>query len=80
MQEMMRMYGMAQLATENEVTLVLNLNHPLVAYVKENKEGENAKVFCRQLYDLAMLSHRPLTGEEMEAFLDRSHKIMLSLR
>lgn len=60
-------------------TLVLNANHPLVQYVAEHKEGENVNTFCKQLYDLAMLAHKPLSPEEMTAFVQRSNKIMMKL-
>ena len=33
----------------------------------------------KQLYDLAVLSHKPLTQEEMTAFVKRSNEIMLML-
>ena len=54
-------------------------NNKLVQYVLENKEGENTKVLCEQLYDLALISHRQLTPEEMTKFVARSNEIMLML-
>ena len=48
-------------------------------YVLANKEGENTPVICEQLYDLALLSHRQLTPEEMTKFVARSNEIMLKL-
>jgi len=36
-------------------------------------------VICEQLYDLAVLSHRQLTPEEMTKFVARSNEIMLML-
>ena len=82
MQEMMRMYnmyGMDPSMFGTDVTLVLNANHPLVQYVLENKEGEHTAMFCQQLYDLAMLSNKPLNPEEMTAFINRSNEIMMLL-
>lgn len=81
MQEMMKMYGMGAMGMDmgNEGTLILNANHPLVQYVAEHKEGENASVICKQLYDLAMLAHKPLNPEEMTAFVQRSNEIMMML-
>ena len=82
MQEMMRMYnmyGMDPSMFGTDVTLVLNANHPLVQYVLENKEGEHTPMFCQQLYDLAMLSNKPLNPEEMTAFINRSNEIMMLL-
>ena len=83
MQEMMRMYnmyGMDPSMFGTDVTLVLNANHPLVQYVLENKDGEHTQMFCQQLYDLAMLSNKPLNPEEMTAFINRSNEIMMVLR
>ena len=82
MQEMMRMYnmyGMDPSMFGTDVTLVLNANHPLVQYVLEHKEGEHTEMFCKQLYDLAMLSNKPLNPEEMTEFVKRSNEIMMLL-
>ena len=80
MQDMMKMYGMAGMpGMEPELTLVLNANHPLVQYVVANKEGEHTALFCKQLYDLALLGNKPLSPEEMTAFIGRSNEIMMLL-
>ncbi len=81
MQEMMKMYGMAGMGMDmgGETTLILNANHPLVQYVETHKDGENTGIICKQLYDLAMLAHKPLNPEEMTAFVQRSNEIMMLL-
>ena len=82
MQEMMKMYGMAGMDPSmfgSEVTLTLNANHPLVQFVAEHGDNENTPVICKQLYDMAMLAHKPLTPEEMTAFVQRSNDIMMLL-
>ena len=81
MQEMMKMYGMAGMGMDmgGESTLILNANHPLVTYVLEHKDGENTNMICKQLYDLAMLAHKPLNPDEMTAFVKRSNEIMMML-
>lgn len=79
MQEMLKMYGMAGMDLGGETTLILNANHPLVQYVVEHKEGEKTGLICHQLYDLAMLAHKPLNPEEMTEFVKRSNEIMLLL-
>ena len=82
MEEMMKMYGMSGMDSAmfgSKATLVLNANHPLVKFLTENKESENVTVICKQLYDLAMLAHKPLSPEEMTAFVQRSNEIMLLL-
>ena len=60
-------------------TLILNANHPLVQYVTEHQDGENATMICEQLYDLAKLGNEPLSPEEMGKFIERSNEIMLKL-
>lgn len=79
MQEMMKMYGMDGMNMGGESTLILNANHPLVQYVVEHKDSENTSIICKQLYDLAMLAHKPLSPEEMTAFVKRSNEIMMLL-
>ena len=83
MQEMMKMYGMSGMDPSmfgTNATLILNANHPLVEYVVAHKDGENTEMFCHQLYDLAMLAHKPLSPEEMTEFVKRSNEIMMNLR
>ena len=82
MQEMMKMYGMGGMDASmfgSQVTLVLNANHPLVQFLVANKDSENVSIICKQLYDLAMLAHKPLNPEEMTAFVKRSNDIMMLL-
>ncbi len=82
MQDMMKMYAMNGMdmgfGQEGE-TLVLNANHPLVQYVLDNKEGDNVKMICEQLYDLALLQNAPLKPEAMTKFIARSNDIMMLL-
>ena len=82
MQEMMKMYGMGGMDASmfgSDTTLVLNINHPLVQYIENNKDSENINIICQQLYDLAMLSNKPLSPEQMTDFIKRSNDIMLML-
>ena len=62
-----------------EEVLVLNANHPLVKFVAENQESEHVPVICEQLYDLAMMSHKQLSPEEMTKFVKRSNDILMVL-
>ena len=83
MQDMMKAYGMAGMDASMfgaaGETLVLNANHELVKYIFENKESEHTATFCKQLYDLAALAQRPLSPEDMTAFVARSNEIMMLL-
>ena len=83
MQDMMKMYSMpgmdmGMFGKEGE-TLILNANHPLVEYVLEHQDGENVKLICEQLYDLALLQQAPLEPEAMTKFVARSNEIMMML-
>ena len=82
MQDMMKMYGgnmdMGMFGGEGE-TLVLNAAHPLVAYITAHEEGDNTKLICEQLYDLAKLQNAPLSPEAMTKFITRSNEIMMLL-
>ena len=78
MQDMMKMYGMgdtSMFAGEGE-TLVLNANNELVQYILANPEGENTDLICQQLYDLALLAHKPLPADALTKFVERTNKIM----
>lgn len=82
MQEMMRMYnmyGMDPGMFGSSETLVLNANNHLVQYIRDHKEGENVNLICEQLFDLALLSHKPLEPEAMTKFVERSNEILTLL-
>ena len=82
MQDMMKMYGMAGMNPDvfgTNVTLVLNANNTLVKYILEHKESDHTDMMCEQLYDLALISHKQLSPEEMTKFIARSNEIMMLL-
>ena len=84
MQDMMKMYAMpgmdmSMFGGKEGETLILNANHPLVQYVANNKDGDNSKMLCEQLYDLARIQHAPLDAESMSRFIKRSNELMLLL-
>ncbi|MDD6428017.1 MAG: molecular chaperone HtpG [Lachnospiraceae bacterium] len=79
MNDMMKMYNMNggdMSEFSGPETLVLNVTHPLVKYLNEHKDSENAGLIAHQLYDLAELSNQPLSPAEMSEFIKRSNKIM----
>ncbi|MGN0291423.1 MAG: molecular chaperone HtpG [Lachnospiraceae bacterium] len=82
MQDMMKMYnmyGMDPSMFGGSETLVLNANNALVKYIFENKDSEHVPMFCKQLYDLALIANQPLSSEGMAAFIARSNEIMMLL-
>ena len=83
MQDMMKMYNMygmdpSMFGSVGE-TLVLNANNKLVQYVLDHEEGDLTEKICKQLYDMASLSHGSLTPERMTQFIARSNEIMMEM-
>lgn len=89
MMEMMEAYGNgADLKTmfaniKPDETLVLNRSNGLVKNLlvmseKEEKKNDVA-LLCHHIYDLALMSHRPLSSEEMTSFIDRSNTLLEKL-
>lgn len=89
MLEMMEAYGNNDMykamfaQVKPEETLVLNKNNKLIQFLlaSAGKDAPDADsdMICRQVYDLALMSHRSLTSEEMTAFIDRSSRILEKL-
>ncbi len=78
-QEMARSMGQGKLDLPDEHTMVVNLANPVIKNLLEmqSQGRENdASVIAEQVYDLAMLSHRGFDRDQMEAFLDRSNRIL----
>ena len=80
MQEMMKMYNMGGMGMDHfneDVTLVLNQNHPLIQTLSKDTISEDTiHLLCAHLYDLAMLANQTLKPEAMHAFLERSSKLL----
>ncbi|MCD7814978.1 MAG: molecular chaperone HtpG [Lachnospiraceae bacterium] len=82
MQEMMKMYnmyGMDPSMFGGDETLVLNANNKLVQYIVDHKDSDKVPMICEQLYDLAMIAHKPLQPDEMTKFISRSNEILMLL-
>ncbi len=75
-QDMSAQYGFA---FGNDVsaksTLVLNLNNPIIQAVPK-LEDEKCALVCRTVCDLARISHKQLTPEEMSEFLQHNVKLL----
>lgn len=82
MQDMSKMYGMfgmdSAMMPSNE-SLLLNKKNRLVKYILDHKDDESTDMFCQQIYDLAMISHKQLEPEAMTKFIERSNKILEKL-
>ena len=60
-------------------TLILNLDCPTVSSLDSGELGEREHILARQIYMLALLSQRSLTGEELKSFLNSSYDIISKL-
>ncbi len=79
MQEMYRSYGqqMAGMADmfKDEFTLVLNSDNELIKKI-DTLSDEDASLVINHVYDLAKISHSPLSSEQMTKFVERSNKLL----
>lgn len=82
MQEMYKSMGqqMAYMANmfKDEFTLVLNSNNELVKKL-DTLSDEDAALVIDHIYDMAKISHAPLSGEQMTKFIERSTKLLSKL-
>ncbi len=68
-------YRMKDMPVED--SLVLNRRSATIqALAARDPEDETTKLLCEQIYDLARMSAKPLEGEEITNFLQRSQKIL----
>lgn len=75
MQEMSRMWkGMGELPVKK--TLVLNANSPVVKKLLATEDAAQSQVLAEHVYDLARLADGGLQGEDLAAFIARSHKLL----
>ncbi len=86
MEDMMKMYRMANEGGEAfsfplEQSLILNTDAALIKKLDKMLQSgsEKAKMLAAYIYRLAVLSHRKLSADEMEAFLNDSYKLLLDL-
>ena len=84
MAEMQKQFGMQGLGDMNfndEKTLVLNDNNPIIKKVVELSENEdnNEKInkICNQILDLALISGQNLDANGLEEFISRSNELLL---
>lgn len=75
MQELGSMMGQ-NFGMPEEKTLVVNTSSDIVKRLEKSDDEDLKKLVCAYIYDLATLAHKPMTGEQMSAFLDRSNEIL----
>ena len=82
MQEIYKSYGQQFAGMSgmfnDDYTLVLNRANPIVTKIPTLAD-EDKKMVCEHLYDLAMISNKPLSADEMVKFIERSNKILTKI-
>ncbi len=73
--EMSAMYGQ-DFGFPTKYTLVLNRLCPTIRALAAMEEGDVSHMLCKQLFDLARLSSRPLEAEDLKDFIARSNEIV----
>ena len=76
--EMSAMYGQ-DFGFPTKYTLVLNRLCPTIRALAAMEEGDTARLLCRQLFDVARLSSRPLEAEDLKEFIARSNELVARL-
>lgn len=76
MRDMMRLYAPDAPAAPLPARLVLNGDAPVVSRLLSGGFGEEGTAVARHLLSLALLSNRPLSGDEMTAFLAESYRLL----
>lgn len=82
LEQMMKLYGQSGLmgmSASPKETLVLNQKNPLVRHLLAHPDSENAALYAKELYDLARISHAPLSAADLGAFISRSEEILTKL-
>jgi molecular chaperone HtpG len=79
LKELTRMLGKGEEEAFGEHTLCVNGKSPVVDNIlalKQTGQDDQVRMLVEQVYDLAMLNHRPFDKERMAAFLERSNRIL----
>ena len=81
MEEMSKMYGNMGMMNlpKSESTLVINSLNPLVKKVVELEDGELKDLICKEMIDIAKLSHNTLTGDDKNTFIQKTNEILMRL-
>lgn len=80
MAEMSKMFGNMDFGVPKAgETFVVNSKNPLVLKICEIEDSDTKNLLARQVYDMARLSHKTLSGDDLTAFLKRSNDLYMKL-
>ena len=70
--DMMRFYGMADMPQNEKLTLIVNVKSPLISKLSQklDEKDDSAETLAKRIWQLALLSYRRLTADELKSFLD----------
>lgn len=76
--DMMRVYGMNDMPHEDKATLVVNVSSPLIKKLQEKikSKDDGADALAKRIWQLATLSYRRLSAEELKNFLDEFYGVL----
>lgn len=80
--DMMKLYRMGDMPTENDgEKLVVNIKNPLVEKISSliGTDREKAKSLAKEVYMFALISHRTLSEEELENFVNMSVDLLTKM-
>ncbi|MFC1771675.1 molecular chaperone HtpG, partial [Candidatus Margulisiibacteriota bacterium] len=81
MKTMSMLFSGPKMPAFEDLTLVVNNTSPIIKKIVTMKaQGSNNKkvdALCGYVYDLAIMSQHQLTGDQMQAFLDRAYELLL---
>ena len=65
---------------EEEKTLVINDNSPIIKKLMDIKDDESKKdkvsLICNQILDIALLANKELDAKELDEFIKRNNKLI----
>lgn len=79
MQEMAKQFGGSfGIPTDDELTLVLNYNNPVIKGLSAMKQAEDSRfdMIASQVYDIALLAHKPMDADALTKFIERSAQLL----
>ncbi|TRU42095.1 MAG: molecular chaperone HtpG [Microcystis aeruginosa Ma_QC_Ca_00000000_S207] len=91
LQEMTAMMQQKAMAFPEEHILMINTNHPLIQQIVQISQGsivtgsgespsaQLAKMLCQHVYDLALIAQKGFDAEGMQAFVERSNRVLTKL-
>lgn len=78
MMDMAKIYGNGEMSAmfKEENTLVLNFENKIIQKISKIENDDDRKLFAQHIYDLAAIAQKPLTGDKMTDFINRSSEIL----